>query len=232
MKSTVTIIAMSLLIAVSSQAQTSEPVPESDQFQVNTYTTSSQFNPAVAYDSQSDFIVVWWSFGSSGTDTSDGSVQGQRYNARGTPVGGEFQINTYTTNRQSLPAVAADSAGNFVVVWQSAGSSGTDASGYSVQARLFDSAGTPLGAEFEVNSYTTSSQRNPAVALDSQGDFVVAWDSYGSYGTDAANLSVQAQRFDANGTPVGGQFQVNTFTTSLQNNAALAVGPAGDFVVT
>ena len=28
----------------------------------------------------------------------------------------EFQVNTYTTSSQILPAVASDSAGNFVVV--------------------------------------------------------------------------------------------------------------------
>src|SRR5262245_37811447 len=35
--------------------------------------------------------------------------------------GPEFQVNTYTANGQSLPAVAADGNGNFVVVWQSSG---------------------------------------------------------------------------------------------------------------
>ena len=35
------------------------------------------------------------------------------------PLGGEFQVNTYTTGNQgfSAIAVAADPAGNFVVVW-------------------------------------------------------------------------------------------------------------------
>jgi hypothetical protein len=33
------------------------------------------------------------------------------------PVGGEFQVNTYTPGHQYEPAVATDGAGNFVVVW-------------------------------------------------------------------------------------------------------------------
>jgi uncharacterized membrane protein len=33
--------------------------------------------------------------------------------------GAEFQVNTYTTDHQTSPAVAADAAGNFVVVWES-----------------------------------------------------------------------------------------------------------------
>ncbi len=35
------------------------------------------------------------------------------------PAGTEFQVNTYTTDAQYAPAVASDSAGNFVVVWAS-----------------------------------------------------------------------------------------------------------------
>jgi len=53
--------------------------PAGAQFEVNTYTTNSQFVPSVAADSDGDFVVVWESNGSSGTDTSSYSVQGQRY---------------------------------------------------------------------------------------------------------------------------------------------------------
>jgi hypothetical protein len=56
-------------------------------------------------------------------------AQGQRYNASGSAIGGEFQINTYTTNSQYRPSVASDSSGNFVVVWESDGSAGSDTSG-------------------------------------------------------------------------------------------------------
>lgn len=44
---------------------------------------------------------------------------------------------TYTTSDQRFPAVAADAEGNFVVAWQSFGSSGGDSSGRSIQARRF-----------------------------------------------------------------------------------------------
>ncbi len=37
--------------------------------------------------------------------------------------------------------------------------------------------GQPLGGEFPVNSYTTSDQREPAIAMDADGDFVVTWSS-------------------------------------------------------
>ena len=67
-------------------------------------------------------------------------MQGQRYDANGTPVGDEFQVNTYTANDQFvsfLSSVASDSKGNFVVVWESDGSPGTDTSGFSVQGQRY-----------------------------------------------------------------------------------------------
>ncbi len=93
------------------------------------------------------------------------------------PDGPEFQVNTYTTGDQTEPKVAADGSGRFVVVWQSGSyyGSGPDGSGYGVAARRFDTAGTPAGAEFVVNTYTAGPQESPDVAAAPGGDFLVAW---------------------------------------------------------
>ena len=93
-------------------------------------------------------MVVWQSFGSSGGDTAARSVQGQRYAAGGAALGGQFQVNTYTTNGQSFPSVAADGEGDFVVVWQSFGSSGGDTSYASVQGQRFRVTGDLQGRVF------------------------------------------------------------------------------------
>ena len=52
----------------------------------------------MAADADGDFVVVWESDGSSGTDTSGDSIQGQRYASDGSTQGAQFQVNTYTTN--------------------------------------------------------------------------------------------------------------------------------------
>jgi hypothetical protein len=205
--------------------------PIDGEFQVDSYTTGSQDRPSVASDSTGDFVVVWESAGSLGSDTSDHSVQGQRYDASGSPIGGEFQINNYTTGSQDHASVASDSAGNFVVVWQSAGSSGADVSGTSVQGQRYDASGSAVGGEFQVNSYTTGRQARPSVASDSAGNFVVVWQSIGSAGNDTSGLSVQGQRYAAGGSKIGGEFQVNTYTTSNQSGPSIASDSAGNFVV-
>ncbi len=67
-----------------------------------------------------------------------------------------------------------------------------------------------VGSEFQVNTYTTNYQIHPAVAR-APGGFVAAWASFGSSGSDSSLFSIQGQRFDPDGEPLGGQFQVNTY---------------------
>ncbi|MBP1641763.1 MAG: repeat-containing protein, partial [Acidobacteria bacterium] len=63
--------------------------------------------------------------------------------AQGGASGPELQVNSYTTSSQARPRVARNDAGDFVVVWESLGSSGTDVEGLSVQGRRFSAAGEP-----------------------------------------------------------------------------------------
>jgi len=58
-------------------------------------------------------------------------------------VGGEQQVNAYTTSYQEKPAIALGP--ERVVVWQSNGSGGSDSSGRSIQGRRTTSDGTPIG---------------------------------------------------------------------------------------
>ncbi len=201
-----------------------------DDVQVNTSTTGSQRSAAIALDADGDFVVVWQSPSSGGTDPGTSS-QGQRYASDGSAAGGEFQVNTYTTGNQTRAAVSLDSDGDFVVVWQSTGSSSTDSDSTSVQGQRYAADGSAIGGEFQVNTYTTGSQRYPAVSLDADGDFVVVWESGGSSGTDSSGLSVQGQRYAADGSAIGGEFQVNTYTTSSQNRPSVSLDTDGDFVV-
>ena len=142
--------------------------------------------------------------------------------AQGNPVGPEFRVNTYTTSSQSLPDVASDSSGNFVVAWQS---SPQDGSGFGVFGQRYANSGAPVGPEFRVNTYTTGDQFQPSVASDTSGNFVVVWRSkmpdYGVFG----------QRYANSGAPLGPEFRVNTYTTSGQSFPSVAADTSGNFVV-
>ena len=200
-----------------------QPTPSGVEFRINTYTTDTQRFPSVAMDSDGDFVVTWQTLGQDG---SGYGIYGQRYGAMGVAQGGEFQVNTYTTGNQLNSSVVMDSDGDFVVTWQSYGQ---DSSGNGIYGQRYNSNGVAQSSEFKVNSYTTSFQRFQSVAMDSDGDFVVTWNSYGQ---DGSGYGIYGQRYNSSGVAQGGEFQVNTYTTSFQRIPSVAIDSDGDFVVT
>lgn len=172
----------------------SNGAPLAAQFQVNTYTTGIQSKPDVSIDGTGRAVIAWASNEAAG-DADLESIHAQRYASNGTAAGAQFQVNQSTTFAQTNPSVASDPAGRFVVAWDSESSTGNDTS-YSVQARRFGSGGAALTAEFQVNTYTPSYQREPAATADGLGNFVVAWQSFGSNGSDAEGYGVHARRYD------------------------------------
>ncbi len=207
---------------VFAQRFTSAGTRDGAEFVVDAYTTGDQFAPAVCCDTAGNFVVVW---SSSGQDGDGSGVFARRFTSTGRALGGDLQVNTYTTNDQDNPAVACDAAGDFTVAWTSYLEDG-DKEG--VFARRFDRDGTPQTSAFQVNTYTTEAQRNPTLTLQPNG-FVVAWESKGQ---DGSNGGVFAQRLGADGSMVGSEFRLNAFTTGTQGAPSVAADGSGNFVVT
>jgi hypothetical protein len=111
------------------------------------------------------------------------------------PVGPEFQVNTYTPGPQGFagPAVAADAAGNFAVVWPSGAQDGSP--GFGVFGRRFLSDATPDGAEFQSNAYVLGHQWFPSVSADWGGCSVVAWRSGARSTPFACTMDNQCPKF-------------------------------------
>ncbi|WOE42759.1 Ig-like domain-containing protein [Acinetobacter chinensis] len=177
---------------VYAQRYAADGQPQGGEFQVNTYTYNWQDNPSVTALSDGGFVVTWQSNGQDGLGYG---IYGQRYAADGQPQGGEFKVNTYTTDGQFLPSVTALSDGGFVVTWQS---NGQDGSGYGVYAQRYAADGQPQGGEFQVNTYTYNWQDSPSVTALSDGGFVVTWSSNGQ---DGSGWGIYAQRYDKDGVP-------------------------------
>ena len=90
-------------------------------------------------------------------------------------------------------------------------------------------AATPVGVEFRVNSTTADSQTTASMAMDADGDFVVAWQSNLQ---DGSGNGIFAQRYNAAGVAQGVEFRVNTTTANFQVSPDIAMDADGDFVVT
>jgi hypothetical protein len=195
--------------------------PLGPEFQVNTYTSGSQTEPSVGMDGMGNFVIAWRSDGQDGSYTG---VYAQRYDTSGNPQGDEFLVNTYTTGYQVSPAVGMNDAGNFIIVWSGEGPGGND----GVFAKRYDASGTAQGSEFQVNTSTSDDACFPAVCIGEAGNFVIAWSS--SHGSSSFN--VYAQRYDAAGIALGGEFQVNTYWDHDQWFPAVDMDGAGNFVIT
>ena len=197
-------------------------VPRANEFRVNSQTASNQLESDVTALTTGGFVVVWKDENASG-DGNGASVKGQRYDALGTPVGGEFLINTQTTGNQVTPKVSSLDGGGFVVTWSDA-SGVSDGSFSSVQAQIFGAAGNKIGTEFLVNTATISTQSGPDITRLTGGGFVVTW-------SDLNGIDVKVQVYDSSGGKVGGELLVNPQTAGLQLAPRIAGLADGGFVI-
>jgi hypothetical protein len=195
--------------------------PPAIDVHVNAHTTGIQFVPDVAIDANDNFVVVWQT---QGQDGDLAGVFGRRFDAAGTPLGPEFQVNAYTTSAQSYPRVAMRPSGEFAVVWQSFGQDGSFG---GIFGQLFDASANAVGAEFQVNGASVNAQRSPSVAMDESGRFVVVWQGY----TTGGLWDIWARQFDADGNPLAADFVINAYTTGLQTEPSISADGAGNFVI-
>jgi hypothetical protein len=192
------------------------------EFRINQYTTGEQFRPSITMNSSGRLVVVW---DSNNQDASGFGIFARIYNSDTSSATSEFQVNTHLTNNQYNPAAAMDSNGNFVVTWQS---DNQDGNGLGIYAQRFDSLGNSIDSEFKINTYTISNQVNPAVAMDSNGNFIVTWQSL----QDGSGYGIYAQKYDSNGIAQGSEFRVNNYTRNNQRNPSVSIDSSGNFVVT
>lgn len=183
---------------------------DTNEFRVNADLARAQYDPAVSMNASGAFVVTW--------DNNQG-VQVQRYASTGTALGGAINVNGDVTSGNGSIALADD--GSFVVVWRQTVVA-TD-----VFMRRYDSAGVAQGPATQVNAATTASeQTSPSITMDSDRNFIVAWEGNGA----GDNTGVWGQKFNASGTRVGGEFLINTTTNNTQEMVSLAMADMDNFV--
>ncbi len=169
-----------------------------------------QFGPALAVSADGSFVVCWHDqrLRHSGRAWV---IYGQRYDAAGTPLGGNFQISDDTrASSKFWSKIAADSAGNFVVVWQDTLTTG----GRDIFGQRFAANGQRLGTNFQINSPGANNRCQwPDVSFGAHGDFLVVWIE-----GNAANADLYRRHFQADGTPTGAPVKVNDNLQSSTRN--------------
>jgi hypothetical protein len=139
-------------------------------FQVTQTTAGSQDHPAVAANNDGLFWVVWHTDEEAASYGLD--VKARVFDPSGTPLTGEFVVNSPRGKNQMYPDVATDGRGLFAVAWMEQ----TTANTYDIWARVLTSMGTPLTAPFKVSGYPSHAKTWPSLAMYPNGDILVIWD--------------------------------------------------------
>ena len=199
------------------------------EFLVNTNVAGSQDQTVVSALSNGGFVIVWRDTSGVG-DTSAAGLKAQLYDAAGTRVGGEFQVNTTELNTQDQPAITAIPGGGFAVSWEDNSILASDPSGFGIKTQVFDNQGNKIGSEFQVNSVTTGNQTMPSITALSSGALVVAWADASGLAPDASG-GIKAQMFNPtsgaisdlliSNTQLSEAAVENTIVASLMANGAL-----------
>jgi len=233
--------------------------PMTNEFRVTDVSSSARTLPDVAMDKAHDFIVTW--AGDIQSSSTWGAF-GRYYSANGLNST-EIRLNNLTDYRGSFsstgvldvkptgPRVSMADNGNFVVTWAAVANSPTAATGYDIYARRFSAGGVARDAsEVLVNQTTLGWQLMPDVGVNGNGDYTVAWTSFGqdnaelnnpalrdygiyarmynSDGTDFFDtaLGKKPLEFRINGTTVGNQIAPAVDRKALSSDSILVwVGP-------
>ncbi len=193
----------------------------------NTRTDYTQDNPDVKSDSLGNFVIVWQSYFYPQSTNQYNSIVFRKFDSTGTALTDELPVDlNANAKNQNFPKVALQPNGGFVITWGQ--QSMNDTISFDVYARRFDANGNPLGASFKVNTSDTLNQAYPDIASDANGNFVIVWEQQ-IY--PDSTYDIYAQLYNADGTPIGSNFLVNTYTTSDQWKPAVSMNEVGDFAV-
>ncbi|MFW8637503.1 beta strand repeat-containing protein [Cribrihabitans pelagius] len=176
--------------------------------------STNGYDASIAGLENGGFVATWTSYQADG---SGDAVMSTVFDASGMLVQGPFQVNTFTDGNQQRSNVAVLEDGCFVVTWES------HDQGFSIFGQIYAADGSPDGGEFSISEATGITQRNPVVTGLADGGFTVAWNAQGQ---DGSSGSVYGRTFDANGTALGSEYQINTTTEFGQGNPS--VTPLGD----
>ena len=180
-----------------------------------------QYYSTTACDSSGRFIIAWEDH----REGFNGEIYAQFYENEGSPNGTNIQVNNdFGSEDQKYPAIAIDSSDNFVISWTDYRNEGQD-----IYAQRYYYNGVPAGGNFRVTDDTTDmDQWGSDVAMAKTGEFVIVWEDF----RDWYMSNIFAQRFSAEGVPLGENFRVNFLGGALHHSPKAAYKPDGGFIIT
>ena len=136
----------------------------------------------------------------------------------------ETLVNSTTSEAQQNPAISSDTAGRYVVVWES---EFQDGDGFGIYAKVYNADHSVRVADFLVNTISqTNDQRFPDVAMNADGDFCIVWQTFED---PSVGWDVYRKLYNIDGTALSSRGRVNS--TSAGNQMRPAVAANDDYFV-
>ena len=189
---------------------------------VNDSSADEQIHSCVAMRYDGYFVVGYMD---DGQDGDNFGISYQGFSNAGVAQFAERVPNSTTTGWQGHPDVAMDSAGNYTFVWQDYALDGSDA---GIFMQRYDKNDNTVGSQTQVNTTTAGNQINPSIEMDNDGNFMIAWSSFGQ---DGDHFGIVSQIYDNSGSAVGGEIDVNTTTAGSQDYPSVSVSSYNTYLV-
>ncbi len=210
--------------AICGQLYDHNGLPTGTEFVVNNESSVCRY-PDVAMLTTGKFMVVWL------RESSSNSIWARSFESNGSAPFLATKVNDIEFTSLTRPAIATDSMGNYVIVW--------DGHYYNyleddIFIKRYHRTGAPIRPQFCVNTYKTGAQTDPSVAMNSDGEFVVVWQS--DTESETTKKDIFGQRFPSqgeySGDPIllGDQFRINTYTLDDQKCPDVAIGKNSKFI--
>jgi hypothetical protein len=195
-------------------------------------------DPAAVFLPSGDFLLAWaeeqgtleWTIFFENLQVASREIVAQRFNTSGQPTSRPFTISSGGLGLKSRPQLAVRPGGDVAATWMSQyGPARTPASDLGVFARLLAATGRPTASQTKVDTVSGSVGSTPALAVEGDGSFLVAWSS--QTGSDSFNTSIYARAFDPSGAPLGAPFAITGNTVGPQARPTVATDRQGSYLV-
>lgn len=197
------------------------PEPVGVEFRVNSFNQGSQDSAHVSMRADGSFSVIW---NGAVRAASRPEIIKRRFSAAGNALFDDRQVGQTIDNLQIVARSGVGNDGSLVVAWEGRGVTNDT---FNILARHFDADSEPLTPVTQINQYDSTAQRRAAVAINSSGDQVIAWQSSGQDGSDWG-IFARCMSFAG---PGGDEFQVNQTTHGGQARPRVAMTGDGAFAV-
>jgi Ca2+-binding RTX toxin-like protein len=189
------------------------------EIRVNGDTENWQRNPDIEILPSGEFIVVWDSIF---TNLDSYAIIQQRFDRDGFFIGNNQFVDQINGSASTEPRIAALRDGGYVVSFTY--SAGGLLEPDQVWAQVYNADGSLRKPAFRVDALGGFEAENADVTALGNGGFLVAygWNPEGGGPTGSFD-DIYAQRYDANGNAIGGNFKLNTRKDQFDQNHPTAV---------